>query len=342
MKIKLLYILVALPVFLLTNITSAQTTLAAGDIAIFQNQADNPDDFAFVTFVDIDATTGIYFTDCGSTTSGFVACTEGAFKYVVPTGGLDAGDIVRFSTSGSDFSTYTDALITGSASFATSGDQIIAFQDNTSDTGGANASATPRFLFAINNASTLFTGNPPDSNETNLPPGLSDTGLPRTALGVGAGTGVDVEHDNTIYNGTYDFSGFATEAEAIDAAKIAMTDPSNYINTNINPPGSAAYASAVTAIPTELNLMTLSNDEFLSNSFAVYPNPSNGNITIRNSGVALQNVTITDLNGRTMGTYEMNGVTTNTDLSLKLNTGMYFMRLTSTDNASTTKKLIIK
>ncbi|MBC8757363.1 T9SS type A sorting domain-containing protein [Kordia sp. YSTF-M3] len=341
MKIKLLTILVALPIFLTTNVTFGQTTLAAGDIAVFLNQADTPDDFAFVTFVDIAAGTGIYFTDCGSTTSGFIACTEGALKYVVPAAGLSAGDIVRFSASG-DFSAYSDALITGTLSLATTGDQIIVFQDAASATGGTNASANPTFIFVINNASTLFTGNPPDSNETNLPPGLSDTGLPRTALGVGAGTGVDVEFDNTVYTGTYDFSGFATTAEAILAAKTAMTNPANYTGANLIT--TTAYANAVAAIPNSpaaLNLMTLSNDEFLSNSFAVYPNPSNGNITIRNSGVALQNVTITDLNGRTMGTYEMNGVTGNADLSLNLNTGMYFMQLTSND-ASTTKKLIIK
>ncbi len=339
MKTKLLFILVALPIFLTTNAAFSQTTLVAGDIAIFQNQADTPDDFAFVTFVDIAAGTGIYFTDCGSTTSGFVACTEGAFKYVAPAGGLSAGDIVRF-VGDANFSSYSDGLITGSMALATSGDQVIAFQDATNAAGGSNASATPTFLFAINNSSTLFTGTPPDSNETNLPPGLSDTGSPRTALGVGAGTGVDVEWDNTIYNGTYDFSGFATEAQALAAAKIAMTDPANYTQTDDIT--TAPYTTNVAAIPAALNIMTLSNDEFLSNSFAVYPNPSNGNITIRNSGVALQNVTITDLNGRTMGTYEMNGVTGNADLSLNLNTGMYFMQLTSNEGASTTKKLIIK
>lgn len=342
MKIKLLSILVAIPLFLITNSAFGQTNLVAGDIAIIHNQADTPDDFAFVTFVDIDATTGIYFTDCGSTTSGFISCPgEGARKYVVPAGGLSAGDIVRFSANGSNFSTYTDTLISGSFSLATTGDQVIAFQDAASATGGTNASANPRFLFVINNASTLFTGNPSDTNETALPPGLSDTGSPRTALGVGAGPGVDEEFDNTVYSGTYDFSGYATEAQAINAAKIAMTNPSNYTTSNTNPPGDTNYDNAVIAIPTAINIMTLSNDAFLSNSFAVYPNPSNGNITIRNSGVALQNVIVTDLNGRTMGTYEMNGVTGNADLSLNLNTGMYFMKLTSND-ASTTKKLIIK
>jgi len=82
-------------------------------------------------------------------------------------------------------------------------------------------------------------------------------------------------------------------------------------------------------------------DTLLDNSFTVYPNPSNGDITIRNLNVALDKVTITDLNGRVVGTYEMNGAIGSTDLSLNLNTGIYFMQLTSKD-ASTTKKLIIK
>lgn len=343
MKIKLLSILVAIPLFLITNSAFGQTTLAVGDIAIFHNQADTPDDFAFVTFVDIAAGTGIYFTDCGTTTTGFrtPACTEGATKYTVPAGGLDAGDIIRFS-SGADFANYSDSRITGTGGpgLATSGDQVIAFQDATSASGGTNAANTPTFLFIIHNSSTQFLGDPTDSNESSLPPGLSDTVAPFSALGVGAGSGVDIEWDNTVYTGSYDFSGFATTAEAITAARLSMTDLANY-TARTNSTVDAAYAAAVTAIPSALNIMVLSNDAFLSNSFAIYPNPSNGNITIRNSGVALQNVTITDLSGRTISSNEMNGVTSNVDLSLKLTTGIYLMKLSSND-ASTTKKLIIK
>lgn len=343
MKIKLLSFLVIIPMFLLTSVSFGQTTLAVGDIVVFQNQADTPDDFAFVTFVDIDAGTGIYFTDCGVDSGGFrtPACTEGAVKYTVPAGGLSAGDIVRFSANASDFAPYSDSRITGTLGLATSGDQVVAFQDATSASGGTNAANNPTFLFIIHNASTQFTGSPTDSNESSLPPGLDDTTPPRSALGLGAGPGVDVEVDNSIYNGTYDFSGFATTADAINAARLAMTDPANYYKSDTNPPGDATYDAAVAAIPTALNLMTLSNQEFSDRSFSLSPNPSNGNITIRNAGVALQNVTITDINGRTVGSYEMNGITTDTNLSLNLNTGMYFVQLTS-ENASTTKKLIIK
>jgi hypothetical protein len=343
MKIKLLSFLVAIPMFLVTTVSFGQTTLAVGDIVIFQNQADTPDDFAFVTFVDIDAGTGIYFTDCGVNASGFrlPACTEGAFKYTVPAGGLSAGDIVRLSTNSADFAVYNDTRITGSSgpALATSGDQVVAFQDATNAAGGTDAANNPTFLFIIHNSSTQFTGNPADSNESSLPPGLDDTTPPRSALGLGAGPGVDVEWDNTVYNGTYDFSGFATTAEAITAARLAMTDPANY--TQENGITSGTYPADVAAIPTELNLTTLSTDEFTGRSFSLYPNPSNGNITIRNAGVALQNVTVTDVNGRTVGSYEMNGITTDTNLSLNLTTGMYFVKLTS-DNASTTKKLVIK
>lgn len=341
MKIKLLSFLVIIPMFLLTSVSFGQTTLAVGDIVVFQNQADTPDDFAFVTFVDIDAGTGIYFTDCGVDAGGFrtPACTEGAFKYTAPAGGLSVGDIVRFSTNAADFTAYSDSRITGSMALATSGDQVVAFQDATSASGGTNAANNPTFLFIIHNASTQFNGSPTDSNESSLPPGLDDTTPPRSALGLGAGAGVDVEFDNTIYNGTYNFSGFATTAEAVNAARLAMTDPTNYTQQdNIT---SAPYSVDAAAIPTALNLTTLSNDEFSGRSFALYPNPSNGNITIRNAGVALQNVTITDINGRTVGSYEMNGITTDTNLSLNLNTGMYFVQLTS-ENASTTKKLVIK
>jgi len=339
MKTKLLSILVALPIFLLINSAFAQTTLFPGDIAIIQLQGDDPDSFAFVTYVDIAAGTGIFFTDCGvsSATDSFraPACTEGARKYTAPAGGLDAGDIIRYDGGGADFATYSDARITGNFLLSTGGDQVVAFQDATSAAGGTDAGNNPTFLYILSSASTLFAGDPTDSNETSLPSTLTS---PTGGLALGANTGADNEFDNVVYNGTYDFSGFATEAQAIAAAKAAFQDPANYYQVNIL---DATHNNAETNMPTELNLMTLSNDEFLSNSFAVYPNPSNGNITIRNSGIALQNVTITDLSGRTISSNDMNGVTSNVDLSLKLTTGIYLMKLSAND-ASTTKKLIIK
>ncbi|WP_430408848.1 T9SS type A sorting domain-containing protein [Kordia sp.] len=346
MKIKLLSVLVLLPMLFITSASFSQaTTLTAGDIAVIHVRSDSPDRFAFITFVDINAGTGIYFTDCGTTAGGSFTtpCNEGTQKYTVPAGGLSAGDIIQFETglANTNFASYSDSRIGGSLNLSGNGDQITVFQDATNAAGGTNAGNNATFIFITHNSSTVFTGNPTDTNQSSLPIGLSDVTTPRTALGLGNSAGAEDEIDNVIYSGTYDFSGFATEAQALAAAKLAFTDPANYYKTNTNGTGDTTYNNHLAAIPTGINITTLSNDEFLSNSFAIYPNPSNGNITIRNSGVALQNITVTDLNGRTISSNDMNGVTSNVDVSLKLTTGIYLMKLTSND-ASTTKKLIIK
>lgn len=89
---------------------------------------------------------------------------------------------------------------------------------------------------------------------------------------------------------------------------------------------------------------TLSTENFtLDNAFTVTPNPSNGLITIGNSGIALDKVQVSDLNGRVVATHNLNGMTESKTLNLSsvLSSGMYLMTLTSNE-ASTVKKLIIK
>lgn len=227
----------------------AQTTLNAGDIAILLVQTRGADNFAFVTFVDMDPGTVIYFTDCGADAAGFnTPCSEGAFSYTVPAGGLTAGDIIQFTDNPSIFVPYTDSRITGTAFLlSTIGDQVIAFQDASNPGGSANAGNNPRFIFVNNVESTIFAGDKTDSNETGLPSGLTNTGASRTALGLGAGPGPGDEFDIAIYNGTYDFS-----SGGIAAAKLAFSDLSNYYQTNTE--ADATYTSAFNAIPAALTL----------------------------------------------------------------------------------------
>ena len=140
--------LMAMFMVLAVKTTMAQTRLSFGDIAIFYVQADAPDDFAFVTFVDIEAGTVIYFTDCGADWVGFARpCMEGALQYTIPAGGLTAGDIVRYSTSGGDFKAYNDSRITSSFALSSAGDQVIAFQDASNAGGSSNAGNNPAFIF---------------------------------------------------------------------------------------------------------------------------------------------------------------------------------------------------
>ena len=121
-------------------------------------------------------------------------------------------------------------------------------------------------------------------------------------------------------------------AADITAFKILQPDPSD--NTDF------AFHNI------DLDVLdTLSTEEFISldNEITIYPNPSNGNITIKNSGIALTEIAITDINGRKVFMQNLSKITTNKnlDLSSKLSAGLYFMTI-STENGSIVKKLIIE
>ncbi|MDY8136800.1 beta strand repeat-containing protein [Aquimarina sp. 2201CG5-10] len=243
---KILHFLVFVSI-LNTSFLLGQTPLTAGDIAIIHNQTDNPDDFAFVTFVDLQATTVIYFTDCGADAADFnTPCTEGAHAYTVPAGGHLAGTIIKFQQgSNANFASYTDTVITGSFNLSFAGDQIIAFQDTANPGGSSTAAGNPTFIFASNTASTAFTGDKTDTNQTGLPNGLDNINAPVSALGLGSGTGVQDEFDNVVYNGGYTFSTIAE-------AKLAFSNPANY--TQVDDLTTVPYPTDVSNIPSSLTV----------------------------------------------------------------------------------------
>nr|WP_321246700.1 T9SS type A sorting domain-containing protein [uncultured Psychroserpens sp.] len=92
-----------------------------------------------------------------------------------------------------------------------------------------------------------------------------------------------------------------------------------------------------------LDTLDVNESSLLDTQVSVFPNPSNGNITIKNSNIALENAVVTDLNGRTIASYSLNGITGNQDLKMSsvLSTGLYLMTISS-KNGSTTKKISIK
>jgi len=344
MRLKLL-LLTTFSALLFSLTSSAQTALSPGDIAIILNRANAPDQFAFVTFVDLEANTVIYFADAGADANGFASIysgSEGVLSYTVPPSGHSAGTIIRYEFENSpEFEEYSSNRFTGFVGIASAGDQIIVFQDATSPSGSINAGDNPLFIFASNNASSEFSGDKTDSNQTGLPTGLQDTTAPVTALGFGAGPGPEEHVDNAIYNGTYTFSTLAE-------AKLALTDRANYYTINdISEGGTnendATYINADTNMPEALTI-TLSNEEFeLNDSVSVFPNPSNGLITIKNTEVALKNIAVSDINGRIISTITLNDETNDKTLDLRsvLSSGIYFMTISS-ENTSTVKKLIIK
>ena len=81
------------------------------------------------------------------------------------------------------------------------------------------------------------------------------------------------------------------------------------------------------------------NEKTIENALSIYPNPSNGNITVKNTGIALDTIEIIDLNGRTIAQRNLDGTTSDKelDLSTVLSSGIYLARISS-ETAFTIKK----
>ena len=86
-----------------------------------------------------------------------------------------------------------------------------------------------------------------------------------------------------------------------------------------------------------------SNEKTIENALSIYPNPSNGNITVKNAGIALDIIEIIDLNGRTIAQRNLDGITNDKelDLSTALSSGIYLARISS-ETAFTIKKIVIQ
>ncbi|OJX55812.1 MAG: hypothetical protein BGO88_02365 [Flavobacterium sp. 38-13] len=112
-----------------------------------------------------------------------------------------------------------------------------------------------------------------------------------------------------------------------------------YISFNHNNPATPAGG---TSIVLDKIVMTsvLGTNEFSTSKLSVYPNPSNGIVNISSdSNVLLNNVSISDLNGRTVKSVELNGDSSAQVNISDLSAGVYMMNINS-DQGSVTKKII--
>ncbi|MEM1368596.1 MAG: hypothetical protein AAGG02_11375 [Cyanobacteria bacterium P01_H01_bin.15] len=183
------------------------STLAAGDIAIISVNSDDSDSFNFVLLTDITAGTEIFFTDNGVLGDGSFRTNEGILEYTAPNA-LTAGTVIEFTGVSGDFSSES-----GSFLLSTSGDQVIAYQGTV---------AVPTFIFAVQTNSAEFQIGSDASNQSDLPPGLTE-GI--HAVAVGAGSGVESEFDNSTYNESI-ISGTQEELLA------AIADAANWNGSN--------------------------------------------------------------------------------------------------------------
>jgi len=139
-----------------TWITSAQTTLSAGDIAFMGSGSDAGGPFtdyvSFVLLTDIDAATTITFTDRGwSDTTGF-SNSPGDGDYTWTSGvARTAGDIITLNLS--------IGVLSNGGAYSNIGDQLFAIQGTI---------ASPTFIAGIHfNVEPLGATNPTTTNDAN-------------------------------------------------------------------------------------------------------------------------------------------------------------------------------
>ncbi|MBN2003497.1 MAG: hypothetical protein JXA21_09090 [Anaerolineae bacterium] len=162
----------------------AKSILDPGDIAIIGYNFDNPDEFAFVALVELDAGAEIRFTDSGWTAAGAFRGNEGAVKYTAPAGGIVTGTIVVYTGTIGDFSVDNDAIVgTSGFSLSGSGDQILAFQ---------GLSSAPNFVYGLHSNTLSWELDATDAASSTLPSTLTNG---TTAVAI-------PEVDNAVYTGT--------------------------------------------------------------------------------------------------------------------------------------------
>ena len=184
---------------------AAQTTLRPGDIALLGYNADNPDQFAFVPLVDLEAGTAIAFTDNGWQSEGAFRSGEGTVTWTADAA-VARGTVVALTSGETGFNASVGTVSPGGGPrFSEDGDQLLAYQGE---------EAAPAFLYALNNEGDAWQADATSSNDSALPAGL-ENGTTAVALS---------EVDNAAYTGPT--SGTRVELLA------ATGDPANWTGDN--------------------------------------------------------------------------------------------------------------
>lgn len=109
--------------------------------------------------------------------------------------------------------------------------------------------------------------------------------------------------------------------------------------------GTVGFSGGFTTSPTAGGIFkytgtVLKTDSFVSNKFTSYPNPANDLVTITNSdNILFSEITITDLNGRTVKNFKVSDLSETQINVSELTTGVYFMNIT-TDEGVAVKKFV--
>ncbi|MDX1653338.1 MAG: T9SS type A sorting domain-containing protein, partial [Brumimicrobium sp.] len=88
-----------------------------------------------------------------------------------------------------------------------------------------------------------------------------------------------------------------------------------------------------------VNYSTVGLNDYLTNHFSVYPNPTNGKVTIKSNNTMLHSVVVRDASGRKIFEATMNATETGIDLT-SMEDGVYFVTILGSDNTQVIAKII--
>ncbi len=160
----------------------SQSTLSPGDITVVTVNADAPDSFDFIPLVDLESGTEIFFTDNAYVEGDGLRNNEGTLTYTAPSS-ISAGTVVTFSGSEENAFIHTS----GSYNAAGSGDNLISFQVEDSDT---------TYLHGVGWARGDSWNYNDDNNTSDIPPELSEAD--NTIVDLGAGNNYQYEATNGL------------------------------------------------------------------------------------------------------------------------------------------------
>ena len=287
---------------------AAAQTLRPGDVAVVGYNADNPDQFAFVALVDLEAGTAITFTDNGWQSSDeTLRGNEGTVTWTADAD-VARGTVVAIESGEPDFTASVGSVSAGGGpQFATEGDQLLVYQGEATQ---------PTFLYALNNEGEdgAWQADATSSNDSALPAGL-ESGTTAIAL---------EEVDNAAYTGPTSGS----RAELLEA----ISTPSNWTGDN-------GDRQAMPSGPFTVSVPEAVEGEAVPDVFALrgnYPNPFNPTTTLRFDldAPAWVGVRVFDLAGREVLALRERAVAAGPNRTLRLDasglpSGLYLYRVTA-------------
>ncbi len=129
-------------------------------------------------------------------------------------------------------------------------------------------------------------------------------------------------------------------AIGLTSEDIGVSEPGNTTGSSLEyDETSMVWVEITDDTPGDFAQGTLSSENFNIAKFSIFPNPTNtGFVTITSTSNEVMNVSVFDVLGKQV----IESTVTNNQLNVsKLNAGVYILKLTQ-NNASTTKKLVIK